>query len=234
MAAAADLPELIIPDRAAWRDWLHTNHDGALGVWLVLAKKATVDPTRLTYDEALEEALCYGWIDGQKGSRDAATFKQRFTRRRPKSPWSKRNVGIVQRLIADERMQPPGLAEIERAQADGRWDVAYEGSATAAVPDDFANALTANPTALAMFEGLSRGNRYAILYRIGAVRRPETRARKIDEFIAMLTRGETVHLNSVSQAESAAQIRLMEPGMSVGSKNTVVMPASAAPLRLIR
>ncbi len=127
MAAGADLSELIVPDSVAWRDWLRNDHDGAVGVWLVLAKKATVDPTRLTYDEALDEALCYGWIDGQKGARDTSTFKQRFTHRRPRSPWSRRNVGIVQRLITDERMQPSGLAEIERAKADGRWDTAYEG-----------------------------------------------------------------------------------------------------------
>jgi uncharacterized protein YdeI (YjbR/CyaY-like superfamily) len=194
VATGAELPQLIVPDSGAWRDWLHNNHDRSVGVWLVLAKKATVDPTRLTYDEALDEALCYGWIDGQKGSRDAATFKQRFTHRRPRSPWSKRNVGIVQRLIADERMQPSGLAEIERAQADGRWEVAYEGSANAAVPADFAKALAASPAAHAMFEGLSRTNRYAILYRIDLPKRPETRARKIDEFVAMLTRGETVHV----------------------------------------
>ncbi len=193
MAAGADLPELIVPDSVAWRDWLRNNHDGAVGVWLVLAKKATVDPTRLTYDDALDEALCYGWIDGQKGARDTSTFKQRFTHRRPRSPWSRRNVGIVQRLITDERMQPSGLTEIERAKADGRWDTAYEGQAKATVPDDLAKALAANSAAHAMFEGLSRANRYAILYRIDIPKRPETRARKIDEFIAMLARGETVH-----------------------------------------
>ncbi len=193
MAAGADLPELIVPDSVAWRDWLRNNHDGAVGVWLVLAKKATVDPTRLTYDDALDEALCYGWIDGQKGARDTSTFKQRFNHRRPRSPWSRRNVGIVQRLITDERMQPSGLTEIERAKADGRWDTAYEGQAKATVPDDLAKALAANSAAHAMFEGLSRANRYAILYRIDIPKRPETRARKIDEFIAMLARGETVH-----------------------------------------
>ena len=193
VATGADLPELILPDRAAWRDWLQNNHDRAVGVWLVLAKKATVDPTRLTYDEALDEALCYGWIDGQKGARDTATFKQRFTHRRPRSPWSKRNVGIVQRLIADERMQPSGFAEIERAKADNRWETAYEGQANASVPDDLAQALAANSAALAMFESLSRANRYAILYRIDIPKHPETRARKIDDFITMLARGETVH-----------------------------------------
>jgi uncharacterized protein YdeI (YjbR/CyaY-like superfamily) len=193
VATGADLPELIVPDSAAWREWLQNNHDDAVGVWLVLAKKGTVDPTRLTYDEALHEALCYGWIDGQKGSRDGATFKQRFTRRRPRSPWSRRNVGIAQRLIAEERMQPSGLTEIERAKGDGRWDAAYEGQRNATVPDDLAKALAANAAAHAMFEGLSRANRYAILYRIDIPKRPETRARKIDDFIAMLARGETVH-----------------------------------------
>jgi uncharacterized protein YdeI (YjbR/CyaY-like superfamily) len=199
VAVAADLPELIVPDSTAWRDWLHNNHEGSVGVWLVLAKKTTVDPTRLTYDEALDEALCFGWIDGQKGSRNAATFKQRFTHRRQRSPWSKRNVGIVERLIADERMQPSGLAEIERAQADGRWDVAYEGSATATVPEDFGRALAADAAAKAAFEGLSRTNRYAILYRISSPKRPETRARKIDDFVAMLARGETAHPNETQR-----------------------------------
>jgi uncharacterized protein YdeI (YjbR/CyaY-like superfamily) len=193
LTAGADLPQLIVPDSAAWRDWLQSNHNVSVGVWLVLAKKATLEPTRLTYDEALDEALCYGWIDGQKGSLDATTFKQRFTHRRPRSPWSKRNVGIVGRLIADERMQPSGLAEVERAQADGRWDVAYEGQASAKIPDDLANALAANSAAHAMFEGLSRTNRYAIIYRIGIPKRADTRARKIDEFVTMLARGETVH-----------------------------------------
>src|SRR5690348_17269371 len=119
--ARLEVPTLIVPDVAAFRSWLGANSDGSEGVWLVLAKKGTTDPTSLTYAQALEEALCHGWIDGQKRSRDATTFTQRFTPRRRASPWSKRNVGIAEELIAVGRMQPAGLAEIERAQADGRW-----------------------------------------------------------------------------------------------------------------
>jgi uncharacterized protein YdeI (YjbR/CyaY-like superfamily) len=116
-----DLQELVVPDVAAWRTWLGEHHDDPAGVWLVLAKKGTTEPTSLTYEQALQEALCYGWIDGQALSRDAATHRQRFTPRRKRSQWSKRNVARVERLIAEGRMQPAGLAEVERARGDGRW-----------------------------------------------------------------------------------------------------------------
>jgi len=160
---------------------------------LVLAKKGTTSPTRLTYDEALEEAICFGWIDGQVRRRDEATYRQRFTPRRARSRWSKRNTTLAERLIGEGRMQAPGLAEVERAQADGRWAAAYAGPAGARVPDDLAAALAAEPKAQAMFGRLTSQNRYSILHRIEAVKRPETRARKIAEFVAMLARGETVH-----------------------------------------
>jgi uncharacterized protein YdeI (YjbR/CyaY-like superfamily) len=126
---AADLAELIVPDAAAWRSWLADHHDDSGGVWVVLAKKGTAAPTSLTYDQALDEALCHGWIDGQARRRDETTYRQRFTRRRPRSNWSRRNVGIVERLVAEGRMHPAGVAEIERAKADGRWEAAYAGSA---------------------------------------------------------------------------------------------------------
>src|SRR3954468_12922957 len=122
--ARPDVPTLIIPDAAAFRAWLDANRDRSEGVWLVLAKKGITDPTSLTYAQALEEALCQGWIDGQKHSRDATTFMQRFTPRRRASQWSKRNVDIAEGLVVDGRMQPSGLAEIERAKADGRWAAA--------------------------------------------------------------------------------------------------------------
>jgi uncharacterized protein YdeI (YjbR/CyaY-like superfamily) len=160
---------------------------------LVLAKKGTTSPTSLTYDEALEEAICFGWIDGQVRRRDERTYLQRFTPRRAQSRWSKRNTTLAERLIGDGRMQASGNAEVARAKADGRWEAAYAGSATARVPDDFAAALAAEPKAATMFGRLTGQNRYAILYRIEAVKRPETRARKIAEFVAMLARGETVH-----------------------------------------
>ena len=190
---AAELPELTVPDVTAWRKWLDEHHAAVPGVWLVLAKKGTTEPTRISYDEALDEALCYGWIDGQVRRRDDRTYLQRFTRRRQRSPWSARNVGIVDRLISSGRMHPAGLAEVERARADGRWDAAYRGQASIDVPADLAKALAAQHRAKAMFDILSSQNRYAILYRIDAAKRPDTRARRIEQFVAMLARGETVY-----------------------------------------
>ena len=190
---AVEQPELIVRDAAAWREWLANHHADPTGVWLVLAKKGTEKPTSLTYDQALEEALCHGWIDGQASRRDEATYRQRFTPRRRRSAWSKRNTGIAERLIAEERMHPAGHAEVERAKADGRWEAAYAGPASMEVPPDLAEALAAEPKAQAMFEALNSQNRYAILYRIATAKRAETRARKIEQFVAMLSRGETVH-----------------------------------------
>ena len=160
---------------------------------MVLAKKGMTDPTSLTYAQALEEGLCQGWIDGQKRSRDATTFAQRFTPRRRTSQWSKRNLRIAEELIAEGRMLPAGLAEIDQAKADGRWAAAYSGQAEASVPADLAAALSANPAAEKMFADLNGANRYAVLYRIETAKRAETRARRIDQFVAMLARGETIH-----------------------------------------
>jgi uncharacterized protein YdeI (YjbR/CyaY-like superfamily) len=190
---AVELPELIVRDAAAWRAWLAKHHDDPAGVWLVLAKKGTEQPTSLTYDQALEEALCHGWIDGQAARRDESTYRQRFTPRRLRSAWSKRNTSIAERLRAEGRMHPAGHAEVERAKADGRWDAAYAGPASIEVPPDLAEALAAEPKAQAMFESLNSQNRYAVLYRIATAIRAETRARRIEQFVAMLTRGETVY-----------------------------------------
>lgn len=159
----------------------------------MLAKKGTTEPTCLRYDQALDEALCHGWVDGQVRRRDEATYLQRFTPRRSRSTWSKRNVGIIERLHAEGRMHPAGVAEVERAKADGRWDAAYDGSATMAVPADLTAAFAAEPKAQAMFDVLTSRNRYAILHRITTAKRPETRARRIDQFVAMLARGETLY-----------------------------------------
>jgi uncharacterized protein YdeI (YjbR/CyaY-like superfamily) len=162
-------------------------------VWLVLAKKGTTEPTSLTYEQALDEALCHGWIDGLLKRRDERTFRQRFTPRRARSSWSKRNVGHVERLQREGRMHAAGVAEVERAKADGRWELAYAGQASIQVPDDLASALAAEPRARAMFEILTSQNRYAVLYRIDAAKRPATRARRIEQYVAMLSRGETLH-----------------------------------------
>ena len=183
--------ELVVRDAAAWRRWLGANHSRSDGVWLVLSKQGTVRPTRLKYAEALEEALAHGWIDGQLKPRDERTYRQRFTPRRTRSRWSLRNTEIAERLIREGRMHSAGHAEIERAKADGRWEAAYEGSARSQVPDDLASALRAEPRAKELFEILTRVNRYAILYRVQDAKRPETRSRRIADFVAMLARGET-------------------------------------------
>jgi uncharacterized protein YdeI (YjbR/CyaY-like superfamily) len=190
---ADELPELIVADAGAWRAWLAAHHENPSGVWLVLAKKATTRPTTLSYDQALDEALCHGWIDGQVSRRDEATFQQRFTPRRARSKWSARNVAHVQRLSEQGRMHAAGERAVAAAQADGRWDAAYAGPSTIEVPDDVAAALAAEPRARAMFEILTSQNRYAVLLRIDSAKRSDTRRRRIEKFVAMLARGETVY-----------------------------------------
>lgn len=188
-----DLPELMVADAAAWRAWLDDHYSEPQGVWLILAKKGTTEPTSLTYGAALDEALCYGWIDGQARRRDEGTTYQRFTPRRARSPWSTRNVGKIADLDAAGRMHAAGRAEVERAKADGRWAAAYAGPATIEMPPDLAAALAREPRAQAMFEILTSQNRYAILLRTGNAKRADTRARRIEQFVSMLARGETVY-----------------------------------------
>src|SRR6185437_5950199 len=150
-------------------------------------------PTTLSYDEALDEAICFGWIDGQVKRRDNATFRRRFTLRDTRSPWSQRNVAIAERLSSSGRMHPSGEAEVRRAKADGRWSAAYAGQASVEVPEDFTEALMANPQAQEMFQTLTSANRYSILYRIGSAKKADTRARRIEQFVEMLARGDTIH-----------------------------------------
>jgi uncharacterized protein YdeI (YjbR/CyaY-like superfamily) len=190
---ATELPELLVRDAAAWRAWLGEHHDAPTGVWLVLAKKGVTEPTSLTYVQALDEALCHGWIDGQVKRNNERTYRQRFTPRRARSEWSQRNVAHIGRLTTEGRMHPAGLAAVESAKADGRWSDAYAGPASIEIPDDLVAALAAEPHAQAMFEILSSQNRYAILYRVTKAKRSETRARNIARFVAMLARGETPH-----------------------------------------
>jgi uncharacterized protein YdeI (YjbR/CyaY-like superfamily) len=199
---ASQLPELLVDDAGAWRAWLSEHHGNPDGVRLVLAKKGTTEPTRLVYAEALDEALCFGWIDGQVGRRDETTYYQRFTPRRSRSSWSKNNVTSAERLIAAGRMRPAGQAEVDRARADGRWEAAYAGSASITVPADLQAALDATPGAAKMFAMLSRQNRYAILYRLQTVKRESTRIRKIDQYVAMLARGETIYPQKMPGAAS--------------------------------
>lgn len=187
---ADEMPELLLPDAAAWHAWLEENHAASNGVWLVLSKKGgTV--TSLTYPDALDEALCFGWIDGQKRRRDEGSSVQRMTPRRSRSMWSSRNVGHVERLEREGRMQEAGRAQVRAAQADGRWENAYGGASTMVVPEDLAEALAASPAAQAWFDALTSTNRFAVLYRMVSVKRPETRTRKIAEAVSSLSRGET-------------------------------------------
>jgi uncharacterized protein YdeI (YjbR/CyaY-like superfamily) len=191
-----DLPELLVVDAGEWRRWLRAHHADSLGVWLVLAKKGTTDPTAVSYDEALDEAICFGWIDGQLGRRDTSTFRRRFTPRKTRSPWSQRNAAIAEGLIATGRMHRSGENQVRQAKEDGRWEAAYAGQANIEVPKDLLAALSVNPRANAMFEVLTSANRYAILYRLVNAKKPETRARRIDQFVEMLARGETIHPQS--------------------------------------
>jgi uncharacterized protein YdeI (YjbR/CyaY-like superfamily) len=188
-----DTPELLVGDAAQWRAWLADNHATSTGVRLVLAKKDEAGPTRLTYIDALPEALCYGWIDGHLTRGDRGTYHVRFTPRRARSRWSQRNVKAAERLIAEGRMQPAGLAEVERAKADGRWQSAYGGSASLDVPDDLRDALAASPPAQRMWDVLTRTNKFAVVYRVQDAKRAETRARRIHRYVQMLARGDTPH-----------------------------------------
>jgi uncharacterized protein YdeI (YjbR/CyaY-like superfamily) len=191
-----DFPVLTVADGSAWSHWLAEQGGQAGGVWLVLAKKGITKPTSLTYQQALEEALCYGWVDGQLSGGDLGTFRRKFTPRRPGSSWSQRNVALVNRLIDEGRMQPAGLAAVDHAKANGGWDAAYASQATIEVPADLRAALASNREAAAMFARLSGANRYAILYRVATAKRAETRRRRIDQLVAMLARGETIHPQS--------------------------------------
>lgn len=191
--AISDTPELLLPDAAAWRAWLEENAATGAAVFLVLAKKGTAAPTSLTYAEALDEALCHGWIDGQARGRDDTTRCQRFSPRGPRSMWSARNVGHVARLEAEGRMAPRGRDEVEKAKADGRWEVAYAGPATIEVPADVAAAIAAVPRAQAMFEVLTSQNRFALLHRLGQLKTAAARERRIVQYVEMLARGETVY-----------------------------------------
>jgi uncharacterized protein YdeI (YjbR/CyaY-like superfamily) len=189
---AVELEELVVADADALRAWLLVHHETSPGVWLALTRKGgTV--TSLTWQQAVDEALCVGWIDGQARARDSETSSIRFTPRRARSMWSQRNVGHVARLEAEGRMLPAGQQAVQAAKSDGRWAAAYAAQAEAEVPADLAAAIASDPAAQAMFDVLTRTNRFALIHRLGAVKRPATRERKIGEFVAMLARQETPH-----------------------------------------
>jgi len=187
-----DLPLIELPDRDAWEAWLEQRHQSSPGVWLKLAKKGAPRAT-VTQAEAIEAALCFGWIDGQVGRVDESFYRQRFTPRRPRSKWSQINCRKALDLIDRGLMRPAGLEQVRRAQEDGRWEAAYEPQSTATVPPDFAAALAANPDAEAFFATLTGLRRYAFLYRIQDAKRPETRARRIERFVGLLAEGRTLN-----------------------------------------
>jgi uncharacterized protein YdeI (YjbR/CyaY-like superfamily) len=186
------LPVMSFESTDAWDAWLAAHHAGSPGLWLKIAKKGAAGTT-ISYSEALDVALCHGWIDGQKGRHDDEYWLQRFTPRKPGSKWSKINTERAAALIESGRMRPAGLREVERAQADGRWEQAYESQSRVTVPEDLARALAANERASAFFATLDSANRYAILYRIGTAKKPETRAKRIDTFVAMLSEHKKIH-----------------------------------------
>ncbi len=185
--------ELIVANASDWSRWLDEHEADADGVWLVLAKKGTTQPTSLTYDQALEVAICHGWVDGQLAKRDERTFRRKFTPRRRGSAWSKRNVDLATKLADEDRMKPAGLAAVQRAKADGSLDSAYEGQSTMAIPPDLTASLAATPAAKAMFDQLDAANRYSVLYRVSTAKRAETRQRRIEQLVSMLASGETIH-----------------------------------------
>lgn len=190
-AAAIDSP-VLFPDAPAFESWLREHHASSDGLWLKLAKRGAREPG-VSYAEAVDVALCWGWIDGQKQALDDQHFLQRFTPRRPRSLWSRINVDKVAALTEAGRMQPPGLAQVEAAWADGRWARAYDGARVATVPEDLQAALDAEPRARAFFATINATNRYAVLWRVQTAVKPETRARRIAQLVAMLARGETPH-----------------------------------------
>jgi uncharacterized protein YdeI (YjbR/CyaY-like superfamily) len=187
-----DLPTLACESRNAWKAWLAEHHATSAGVWLAIAKKGS-GIAGVSYSEALDVALCFGWIDGQKNKLDADRWRQRFTPRRPRSRWSKLNRERAVALIEQGQMAPAGLREVELARADGRWEVAYQGQRTAEVPDDLRRELAGNERARAFFAALDSANRYAILYRLQDAKRPETRARRLRQFVDMLSEGRKIH-----------------------------------------
>ena len=192
MTAKPDLPIVPFVSREAWETWLEEHHASSDGLWLKIAKKGSGIET-VTFAEALDAALCYGWIDSQRGGFDGRFFLQRFTPRKPRSKWSQVNREKVAKLVEAGRMKPAGLREVERAKADGRWEAAYEPQSTATVPDDLRLELEKNEEAREFFQTLNSTNRYAILHRIQDAKKPETRARRIAKYVAMLANREKLY-----------------------------------------
>ncbi len=192
MPKLEELPIHTFATPKAFETWLAKNHAKVEAIRIRIAKKGSGIPS-ITYAQALEVALCWGWIDGQSKSENEATYFQRFGKRKPKSIWSKVNVANAERLIAEGKMKPPGLEEVERAKADGRWHAAYEPASRATPPEDLTQALAKNKKAAAFFAKLDNQNRYAILHRLMTTKNPELRAKKLEKFVGMLAKGEKLH-----------------------------------------
>lgn len=188
----AEYPTLEYADAAAWRAWLDGNHASVDGIWLRMYKKASGVPS-VYYAEALDEALCYGWIDGQVKKYDEVSYLQKFTPRRPRSLWSKRNIEYISRLTESGKMMPAGLAEVERAKSDGRWEAAYDKPSEMKVPDYFQSTLDSRPNAKLAFESLNKTNRYAILWNLQTAKTEATRIRRMEKFLVMLEEGRKLY-----------------------------------------
>lgn len=186
------LPIRPFESKTAWREWLDANHDGSEGLWLKIAKKASGIGS-VSYSEAVEEALCFGWIDSQKASFNEEYWLQRFTPRRPRSKWSKRNREKARRLIEEGKMKPAGFEQVEEARENGQWEDAYDPQSTITVPDDLQRKLDEHPEAAEFFETLDSANRYAILHRLQTAKKSETRERRLKKYVAMLEAHETIH-----------------------------------------
>jgi len=192
MKTKKDQPILSFQTQKKWRDWLHKNHKKSSGIWLRIYKKDSGVKT-VTYAQALDEALCYGWIDGQRNKYDEQSYLQKFTPRRKKSIWSKRNTEHIERLTKEGKMHPAGLAEVEAAKADGRWEKAYDSPAAMDIPDDFLKALEKKPKAHAFFKTLNKTNLYSIAWRLQTAKKPETRERRMKAILGMLEEGKKFH-----------------------------------------
>ena len=187
-----ELPVLLFDDQSTWHNWLEENHKQTHGIWLKLAKKSS-GKSSISYEDALEEAICYGWIDGQKQTYNNEYWLQKFSSRGSKSVWSKVNVAKAEMLIKSGKMQTSGLKTVNSAKKDGRWKAAYDSARTSTIPEDFQFALNSNPKAKQFFDTLNRANVYAFCWRVQTAKKPETRQARIEKFIEMLSKGEKLH-----------------------------------------
>jgi uncharacterized protein YdeI (YjbR/CyaY-like superfamily) len=192
MESKANMPSIAFQSAKEWRTWLSKNAQDSNGVWLKIFKKDSKETT-ITYAEALEEALCYGWIDGQKKSLDKEAWLQKFCPRGPKSVWSKVNIGLIEKLVKAGKMKPEGLKAVASAKADGRWDMAYDSPSKMTVPDDFIKELSKNKKALEFYESLNKANLYSIAFRLQTAKKPETRQKRMEVILDMLSKGQKFH-----------------------------------------